>query len=150
MIRHAALVVLAAAILGAEPGPRPPAVIGWRTDETAALAESLRSGRPLLVDAWAEWCGGCKLLDLRTWSDPGVRGEVQRRFVPLRVDLTEEGTIAETRMRALGLTALPAVLICMSRGCNATSPRAVGFRGPAEMLAFLRARPGPAARSSSP
>ncbi|HEY1416867.1 MAG TPA: thioredoxin family protein [Myxococcaceae bacterium] len=114
------------------------ASIPWRTDEARAREEAARSGRPILVDAWADWCAGCKLLDRNTWSDRRVQDEVRARFVPLRVDLSAEGTDTELRIRALGVSALPAVLLCPASACDADARRLVGYAGPDEMLAFLR------------
>jgi thiol:disulfide interchange protein len=114
------------------------ASIPWQTDEALAREEAGRSGRQILVDAWADWCAGCKLLDRNTWSDRRVQDEVRARFVALRVDLSAEGTDAELRLRALGVSALPAVLLCPVSACDAGARRLVGYVGPDEMLAFLR------------
>lgn len=139
-------IVALAMLLGGTEGDT--ASIRWRTDESRAFAEAARSGRPLLIDGWADWCAGCKLLDRNTWSDPRIRAEILAHFVPLRMDLGAEDSAAEVRARALGVAALPAVLLCSPSRCDADAPRLVGYVGPDEMLAFLqRARDGlPAAK----
>jgi thiol:disulfide interchange protein DsbD len=127
--------VVALLVSGEHRGPVP---IRWRTDEAGARAEAVRTGRGLLIDAWADWCAGCRLLDRNTWSDAAVRNEVQEGFVPLRIDLTQADGPDEARLRTLGVEALPAVLVCAPRGCDRDAPRSVGYVGPGEMLAFLR------------
>ena len=114
------------------------AQIDWVLDEEQAFAESARTGKPVLVDAWAEWCTACKLMDRGTWADPAVRKEVARHFVPLRLDFTDETPGSDPRKDAYGVQALPTVLSCRARGCPAASARrATGLLRPAEMLAFL-------------
>jgi thioredoxin:protein disulfide reductase len=112
--------------------------IHWVLDEEQAFVESSRTGKPVLVDAWAEWCTACKLMDRGTWTDPAVRREVARHFVPLRLDFTEEAPRSDPRKDTYGVQALPTVLCCRARGCPpASARRAIGFLRPAEMLAFL-------------
>ena len=135
--RGAGLVSFAMMLVStAQGGERDP--IRWRMDERGAIAEAARTGRPLLVDAWADWCAGCRLLDRNTWSDRRVQEEVAARFVPLRIDLSTQSTAADARMSALGVSALPAVLLCPATRCDAAAPRLVGYVRPDEMLSFLR------------
>ena len=41
----------------------------WRTDFDAALKEARKTGRPLFVDFYTDWCGACKYLDKTTYQD---------------------------------------------------------------------------------
>src|SRR5262249_44077129 len=125
------LLALAAIASAATTSPVP-APIAWLQDEPRALEQARRSGKPLLIDFRAEWCGACKMLDARTWSDPAVRAEVAARFVPLQIDLTNEEDEATQRLaKRYGVSGLPTVL--------AGERRVVGFVRAKEMLALLRA-----------
>ena len=61
--------------------------IAWGDDYQAALTQARSEQKPLLVDFGASWCGACKELEQKTFSDPRVVRE-GGRFVPVRVDLS--------------------------------------------------------------
>ena len=122
--------------------------IPWLHDERAALEQARATGKGLLVDFSAEWCAACKELDLHVFSDPAVKAEVAERFVPLKVDATEETdevSRLETKYRVPGL---PTVLLM---ACNDPPPqkqecavpqdgpgRVTGFIPPSEMIDRMR------------
>jgi len=136
--RHLLLAGLALLGLGAAGArSRPPAgPIAWLDDEERAFDESQRTGKPILVDAWAEWCTACKLMDRNTWSDPAVQRKVRDRFVPLRLDLTEESQATTARSERYGVEGLPTVLACRAPGCTPRA-RLTGYFKAAELLDFL-------------
>jgi thiol:disulfide interchange protein DsbD len=130
-----AVLGLAAAQAGST---RPAGPIPWLLDEDRAFSESKRTGRPVLVEAWAEWCTACKLMDRNTWSDPQVQREIREHFIPLRIDFTQETPASDARREVYGVEGLPTVLACRSAGCaDPAANRATGYLRPAEMLAFL-------------
>ncbi|HKD16961.1 MAG TPA: thioredoxin family protein [Thermoanaerobaculia bacterium] len=58
-------------------------LVRWQTLERAPEV-ARATGKPLLYDFGAAWCGPCKLLD-REWADPGVAAKVNDKFVAARV-----------------------------------------------------------------
>ena len=46
--------------------------------------------RPLLIDLYTDWCGWCKVMDQRTYSNKKVADYIQEKFYPVRIN-------AETR-----------------------------------------------------
>src|SRR5437763_612121 len=112
--------------------------IPWLRDEQSALAQARATGKGLLVDFSAEWCAACKELDLHVFTDPAVKAEVAERFVPLKIDATEE-TDEITRLEAkYGVPGLPTVLLM---ACNDPVPKqqecAVPSDGPGRVTGFI-------------
>ena len=123
-----------------------PVEITWLHDEKTALERSHQSGKPLLIDFSASWCAACKELDVHTWIDPRVKQEVADKFVPLKIDASDE-TDETTRLeQKYGVQGLPTVLMV---ACKDPAPaacavpqdgpgRVTGFLAPPEMLERLR------------
>jgi thioredoxin:protein disulfide reductase len=121
--------------------------IPWLRDEHAALAEARATGKPILVDFFAEWCAACKELDAHTYSDPSVRQELVDRFVPLKVDATDETAEVSRLEQKYGILGLPTVLLF---ACNDPKPepscavpgdgpfRITGYIPPSEMIERMR------------
>ncbi len=93
----------------------PPARAGeaWATDVETARKAAAESGRHLLVDLYADWCGWCKKLEREVFSHPEFEAWVAPRFVKLRVDVEDggPGTALQARYRA---GSLPTTLLLTS------------------------------------
>jgi uncharacterized protein len=59
--------------------------------ETFALARALN--RPMIIDIGAVWCHWCHVMDQTTYADPEVVAELNKNFVPVKVDADERPDI---------------------------------------------------------
>lgn len=105
--------------------------IQWRTDYRAALAESNRTGRPVLVDFSASWCPPCLAMKHDTWTDPDVARAVSSAVVPLMIDVDHDPATASH----YGVEAIPTVLLVNGQGAVL---RQAGFLPASGVLRFIK------------
>lgn len=118
--QRAALMLLLAVLTAA---PSYAQELNWRTFETA-LAEADSTGRPVLVDVWAPWCGWCHKMKRDTY--PALLGaDSDRRFVLTRLNRDDNQTTHRfqgqhfTSMRLaqrLGAEGVPTVVLLAPSG----------------------------------
>lgn len=55
---------------------------GWNR----GLDEARRTGRPVLVDVYTDWCGWCRRMEAEVYSRPEIREYLSTRFVAVRIN----------------------------------------------------------------
>ncbi len=107
--------------------------IRWLTSLKAARQEAKRTGKPIMVDLYAEWCGPCQMLEEQTYSHPKIIEE-SKKWLAVKLNVDEE----QATIKELGLegTGIPLVLFLKSNGHPVKG--FIGFRGPQEVLAIMR------------
>ena len=61
----------------------------WLTLKEAQEA-MLKEKKPILIDLYTDWCGWCKVMDKKTYTNPKVIAYLQQNFYPVKLN-------AETR-----------------------------------------------------
>lgn len=118
--------VLAALLLGGAPEVK--GGIRWERDFEVALKKAKNSGKPVMIDFWADWCGWCHRLDETTYRDPKVV-QLSKSFVPLK--LNAEGTRAEVAVAVrYGVSSLPTIAFISPSGRMVLLLQ--GFQGPGQ------------------
>jgi len=106
------------------------AQVNWLHDYNMARAVSVNSGKFIVMDFWAVWCGPCKVMDKELWLTEEA-ASVADNFVPLKVDIDRERNLA----MEYGANAIPKVVILDALG-NTIWER-VGYSRPDEYLEIL-------------
>jgi thioredoxin-related protein len=68
------------------------AQITWMTwDE--AIAANKQQPKKLLVDVYTEWCGWCKKMDAKVFTDPAIEAYIKKNFYAVKFDAEQKETI---------------------------------------------------------
>jgi thioredoxin-like negative regulator of GroEL len=98
----------------------------WEKGFDEALKKAKASGKPVMIDFWAEWCGWCHRLDQTTYVDPRVV-KLGQDFVVVKVD-TEAGGRQTEIAEHYDVEQLPTILFVSPQG--RVVHRVTGFQGP--------------------
>jgi thiol-disulfide isomerase/thioredoxin len=106
--------------------------IPWRTKLSDALAESKKTGKPVLADFSASWCPPCQDMKHASWPDPKVEAVVKEKYIPVLLDADASDTEGPARKYAVEY--LPTILVLDSDG---KVLRQGDYMTASELLAFL-------------
>jgi thiol:disulfide interchange protein DsbD len=83
----------------------------FRDGDEEEVAAALESGRPVVLDFWAERCDGCVYLDEKVFKDPRIIKELGR-FETLKINIGEHHALKKN----YGVPGPPTVIFFDSRG----------------------------------
>ena len=72
--------------------------INWMTMNEALDAQA-KNPKKIMMDAYTDWCGPCKMLDKNTFQNPDVVKYVNEHYYAVKFNAEGEGDISTTKDR---------------------------------------------------
>ena len=86
------LLALLGTVLPGAKMPAPPTTVTWISlDDAAARLE--KEKKPGLIDLYTSWCGWCKQMDKKTYSNKAVAEYLNEKFYTVKFDAESRATI---------------------------------------------------------
>lgn len=134
MFKRIAVIAFAAVCLSIGSAQQASGDVLWENGSFAeVMATAAEAGKPVMIDFYAVWCGPCKLLDKKTYSDAQVTA-YSNNFVNAKFDVEKgEGIELAKQFKIMNY---PTVLFLNPDGSEID--RLIGYLGPAEFLQLLK------------
>ncbi|MBU0741931.1 thioredoxin family protein [bacterium] len=87
----------------------------WFGDEAAGFAEAAATGKPVMMDFWAEWCAACLELDHKTYNQDAIL-RLAQSFVAVKMDMTRRSPENDAISRRHKVVGMPTVIFFDSQG----------------------------------
>lgn len=102
-------------------------------DDALKLSET--TGKPIFIDCYTVWCGPCKMLDARTFSNKEVGDFFNENFINLKVEM-EKDEDGPRLARTFSVRGYPTLLFVNGEG--KLVKQSVGFVSADQLLAVAK------------
>jgi thiol:disulfide interchange protein DsbD len=105
-------------------------------DLDAALSRASASGKPAMLDFYADWCVSCKEMEKLTFTDPRVRVQFDG-MVLLQADVTANSADDKALLKRFRLFGPPGIIFFGRDGMEAPGGRVIGYQDADKFLASM-------------
>lgn len=109
--------------------------IHWYNNFAQGSKIARETGKPLLLDFQADWCGPCKAMEIEFWPKQNVV-EIAEKFVCVNIDIDKETSVAAQYQ------ANPIPLMVIADPWSNQIYRHTGYRNMEGLLNVMKAMPG--------
>jgi thiol:disulfide interchange protein DsbD len=102
----------------------------------AALSRASASGKPAMLDFYADWCVSCKEMEKLTFADPRVRLQFDG-MVLLQADVTANNADDKALLKRFRLFGPPGIIFFGRDGMEAPGGRVIGYQDADKFLASM-------------
>lgn len=99
---------------------------------SVALQEARKQNKLIFLDAYASWCGPCKLLKKNTFTDKEAGEFFNKNFINVAIDM-EKGE-GPALLQKFGVSAYPTLIITDAYGNSVTYTE--GYIAPKQLIEF--------------
>jgi thiol:disulfide interchange protein DsbD len=101
------------------------------------VAAATATGKPVMLDFYADWCVSCKEMEKYTFTDQGVQAALGNTVL-LRADVTKNDEEDQALLKHFGIFGPPTIAFYDSAGQEQRNFRVVGYMKAPEFAAVLR------------
>jgi len=101
--------------------------IRWFSFGDKAFAKARKSGKPVYVFVFADWCNWCKKFETEALETPTIRALIEKEFVPVAIDFTKFPDLA----KQVGTIGVPTNVLYTPEGKKLL--RFFGYIGPKDL-----------------
>lgn len=111
-----------------------------RVRSVAELEAALRqaSGKPVMLDFYADWCVSCKEMERFTFSDARVREKLAQMAL-LQIDVSANNNDDKIMLKHFELFGPPGIILFDREGRELTHQRVIGYQNAEQFLQSLQA-----------
>lgn len=109
----------------------------WQKYEKNYFEQAIKSGKPILIDFFADWCAACKELESETFSDPRVQ-VLASNFILIKFDATNDSPELTELKKQFSIQGLPTIIFYNKKGEWENSFTLTAFENPTLFSERLR------------